>query len=152
MKLVLGAAFAVAMTVGGALAQPAAPLRVLVEQRVEDGSLEERATLRCVADAPCLAPTALVLDGRPVATLLAVENLGSSIRLHVIPDLPGQPVASLTPTGRSGVAVINLRQASRMVRDVPLHINADRRLVANDLAHRSPPHPVAVLRVTVTLE
>lgn len=152
MKHLLGAAIAVAMGLGGAAAQAASPLLVLVEQRTEDGSFEERATLRCVAEVPCLAPTALVLDGRPVATVVAVENLGASLRLHVIPDLSGRPVASLTPTGRSGVAVINLRQASRMVRDVSLHINQDRQSPANDAMHRSPPNPVAVLRVTVTVE
>ncbi len=137
---------------GPALAQERPVLRVLVEQRVEDGRFEERAALRCVPDTPCLAPTALVLDGRPVATLLAAENLGTTLRLHVIPDLPGQPVASLTPTGRSGVAVIDLRQASRMTREISLHVNADRSLPANDAVHRNPPHPVAVLLVTVTLE
>jgi hypothetical protein len=140
------------MSLGGAAAQAASPLLVLVEQRAGDGGFEQRATLRCVAEAPCLAPTALMLDGRPVATLLAAENLGTRLRLHVIPDLPGRPVASLTPTGRSGIAVIDLRQASRMVREVPLHLNADRQFPANDAMHRTPPHAVAVLRVTVTLE
>lgn len=152
MRIVAGAVMAM-LAAGGAVAQDAAPLLVLVEQRAEDGGFEERATLRCVTGTPCLAPTALVIEGRAVATLVAAEALGTRVRLHVIPDLPGQPARSLTPTGQSGVADINLRQASRMVREVPLHINNDSWTTATDLVHRqAATTPVAVLRVTVTLE
>lgn len=135
-----------------ALAQNASML-LLVEQRAEDGSFEERVTLRCVTGARCLAPMALLLDGRPVATLLAAENLGRRVRLHVIRDLQGRPAPTVTSTGQSDAADLHVRQVARLVREVTLHIvNYKLITMADPVRRLALTAPAAELRVTVTLE
>lgn len=140
---------AAVMAAGGAAAQEPGPLRVVVEQRAEDGTFAGIGTLRCLLPAPCLAPARMQLGGAAVDALLAVERVSGALRVHVVPDLPGRPVRALTGPHEPGAMRVTIGPGGRGERTATLYWpEQPGGAPTRNLVSRPPGPPIGVFRVT----
>ncbi|WP_439552704.1 hypothetical protein [Falsiroseomonas sp.] len=151
MRVLVGAAVAVMMAAGGAAAQEAGPVRVVVEQRAEDGSFAEIGTLRCPLPAPCLAPARMRAGGQELDTLLAVGRVSGALLVHIVPDLPGRAVRTLTDPHEPAAMRVIIGPAGRGARTATLYwLEQPGGAPAHNLVARPPGPPMGVFRVTST--